>query len=193
MYTVQPLNFRRSEPVVAYINLLYLFQKHYGRFKACSGYAVLASQNGTLLMFFIYIPHLVSSSAMNIKLQNSTLTRNRIETMYMKIVIQEYCPESPVHHFCQLITLSRDTFFWSSGSEPPVPGTHVARDVPDCGKSGGAEPDELKETIFPASTQMRVAIRAALIPIFEVTFPDCALISLIESALISFDSETDWQ
>lgn len=82
MYTVQPLNFRWTEPVVAYINLLYLFQRHYGSFKACSGYAVLASQNGTLLIFFIYVQHFVSSSALNIKLQNSTLTRNRKETMY---------------------------------------------------------------------------------------------------------------
>lgn len=122
MYPVQPLNFLWSEPVVAYINLLYLFQKHYGRFKACSGYAVLASQNGTLLMLFIYIPHLVSSSAMNIKLQNFTLTRNRIETTYMEIVIQEYCPETPVHHFCQLTTRSRDTFFGRPAVNYPFPG-----------------------------------------------------------------------
>lgn len=80
---------------------------------------------------------------------------------------------------------------WWSFSQLPVPGTYAARDVPNCGKTGRADPDELKETIFPDSPHMRVAIRAALIPIFEVTFPDCALISLIESALISFDSETD--
>lgn len=141
-------------------------------------------------MFFIYVQHFVSSLAMNIKLLDSTLGRNRIETMYGNcdtgiLPRNARAPLLPVNYPFPGHVL------WSSGSKLPVPGTHVVRDVPDCGKSGGAEPDELKETIFPASTQMRVAIRAALIPIFEVTFPDCALISLIESALISFDSETD--
>lgn len=121
MYTVQPLNFRWTEPVVAYINLLYLFQKHYGRFKACSGYAVLASQNGTLLMFFIYVQHFVSSSAMNIKLRDSTLTRNRIETMYGNCDTEilprnARAPLLPVNYPFQV------TFFGRPAVNYPFPG-----------------------------------------------------------------------
>lgn len=111
----------RTRCSIAYINLLYLFQKHYGRFKGCSGYAVLAKQNDTLLIFFIYVQHFDSSSAMNIKLQDSTLTRNNPKPC-MEIVIQEYSPEMPVHHFCPLTTRSRETFFGRPAVNYPFPG-----------------------------------------------------------------------